>query len=66
MPLWSNKCSEFEHTSQTNENETCTNDCWGKSNMAEWLAESTWAASVNIVSVFEQISKQTFGKFWNE
>ena len=38
------KHSEFEHTSRVDENGMCVNDCWGKSNLAEWLVKSTWAA----------------------
>ena len=44
MPQWSNKFSEFEHTSRADENGTRVNDCRNKLNTTKRLAESTLAA----------------------
>ena len=65
LPQWSNKCSEFEHTSRAIKNGTRANEGRGKPNTVERLAESTRAVSVSISprwSTIERVSDIVFVK----
>ena len=55
MPQWLNRFSEFEHTSQADDNRMHANNCQGNLNTAGWVA----VYPSSIVSVFEQIGSQT-------
>ena len=59
MLQWSIKCSEFEHTSRTDEDRTRPNDCRGKLNIAERLAEFTRATLFQLSN--KSVAEPNFG-----